>query len=153
VLERRSCRFAIQPPISYKLFIRLGEDNDGSGSKDKSNPGIRPPRKEADPSAEEAAASGVPCFSPLKPEAIQAASAESPKPKQKPVRDGFTMPRHDFALIGTLKERMVAFRRPTRKSELLRAGLHALMALPDARLAAALDGLAPLRPGRPKKSG
>jgi hypothetical protein len=62
------------------------------------------------------------------------------------------MPRQDFALIATLKERMVAFRRPTRKSELLRAGLHVLMALPDARLAAALNGLAPLKPGRPRKS-
>jgi hypothetical protein len=73
------------------------------------------------------------------------------KPKQKLVRDSFTMPTADFALIGMLKDRMVAFRRPAKKSELLRAGLHALMALPDAKLAAALNELAPLKPGRPRK--
>ena len=79
-------------------------------------------------------------------------SARPAKPKQKLVRDSFTMPTLDFALIGQLKDRMVAFRRPAKKSELLRAGLHTLMALPDAKLAAALDQLAPLKPGRPKKT-
>jgi hypothetical protein len=73
------------------------------------------------------------------------------KPKQKLVRDSFTMPKQDFALIDMLKDRMVAYKRPTRKSELLRAGLHALMALPDGRLGAALDGLVPVKAGRPKK--
>ena len=79
-------------------------------------------------------------------------SAKPAKPKQKLVRDSFTMPTLDFALVGLLKDRMVAFRRPAKKSDLLRAGLHALMALPDAKLAAALDELAPLKPGRPRKT-
>jgi hypothetical protein len=124
-----------------------------AAAKTKATPASDPRAKKLTQAPKKPRQAVSPASAPSKPEAIQAASAESPKPKQKPVRDGFTMPRHDFALIGTLKERMVAFRRPTRKSELLRAGLHALMALPDARLAAALDGLAPLRPGRPKKSG
>jgi len=62
------------------------------------------------------------------------------------------MPKQDFALIEMLKDRMVACRRPTKKSELLRAGLHALMALPDAKVSAALDRLAPLKAGRPRKN-
>ncbi len=70
----------------------------------------------------------------------------------KPVRDSFTMPQPDFALIAELKERAIGFRRPAKKSELLRAGLHALMALDDAALRNALDGLAPVKSGRPKKA-
>jgi hypothetical protein len=73
--------------------------------------------------------------------------------KQKLVRDSFTMPAGDFALIHALKERALTFRRPTKKSELLRAGLHALMALNDARLRSVLDGLAPVKSGRPRKTG
>lgn len=79
-----------------------------------------------------------------------AAAAKAPKQKQKLVRDSFAMPGADFALINQLKERALTFRRPAKKSELLRAGLHALTALSDTRLRAALDSLAPLKPGRPK---
>jgi hypothetical protein len=74
------------------------------------------------------------------------------KAKHKLVRDSFTMPEADWALIAQLKERALGFKRPTKKSELLRAGLHALAALPDARLQAALDALQPLKPGRPKNA-
>ena len=83
----------------------------------------------------------------------KAAPADMSKaPKQKLVRDSFTMPQADFNLIAQLKSRALAFMRPAKKSELLRAGLHALTALDDARLRAALDALAPLKPGRPKKA-
>lgn len=74
------------------------------------------------------------------------------KPKQKLVRDSFTMPSVDFALIDHLKDRAIGFKRPAKKSELLRAGLQALVNLSDAKLKALLDGLEPLKPGRPKKS-
>lgn len=78
--------------------------------------------------------------------------AASSNGKQKLVRDSFTMPSNDFGLIHTLKERAITFRRPAKKSELLRAGLHALAALNDAKLKSVLDGLAPLKSGRPKKA-
>lgn len=71
--------------------------------------------------------------------------------KVKLVRDSFTMPRDDFDLVGKLKERALGFKRPVKKSELLRAGLHALQGLPDAKLKSVLDGLTPLKAGRPKK--
>ncbi len=81
-----------------------------------------------------------------------AAPAEMPKAaKLKLVRDSFTMPQADFALIGVLKERALGFKRPTKKSELLRAGLQALAGLNDTALRAALNALPPLKPGRPKK--
>ncbi len=82
------------------------------------------------------------------------ASAErTEKPRTKPVRDSFTMPQLDFDLIPMLKKRALAFQRPAKKSELLRAGLHALAALDNARLKKALDALSPIKAGRPKKSG
>jgi hypothetical protein len=72
-------------------------------------------------------------------------------PKTKLVRDSFTMPATDFALIATLKERALAGRRETKKSELLRAGLQALAALDGPALLSALGRLLPLKVGRPKK--
>jgi hypothetical protein len=83
-----------------------------------------------------------------------AAPVVQPKPvkvKAKLVRDSFTMPRADFALIDSMKERALAFKRPAKKSELLRAGLQALSALSDTQFKAALEALTPLKPGRPKQ--
>ncbi|HJS35637.1 MAG TPA: hypothetical protein VJ766_09110 [Pseudoxanthomonas sp.] len=69
----------------------------------------------------------------------------------KLVRDSFTMPAGDFALVAVLKGRALQMQRPAKKSELLRAGLHALSALSPQALAKALDALAPVKAGRPKK--
>jgi hypothetical protein len=82
-----------------------------------------------------------------------AAAAKPAKPaklRKKPVRDSFTMPVADFALIATLKARALAAKRETKKSELLRAGLHALAALNTGALLAALRALEPVKIGRPK---
>ncbi|RRH79412.1 hypothetical protein EH244_31985 [Variovorax beijingensis] len=85
----------------------------------------------------------------------QAAASESAretaKAKTKLVRDSFTMPQQDFGLIAALKDRALGFKRPAKKSELLRAGLHALQQLTDTQLRGALDSLVPLKAGRPKK--
>lgn len=78
-------------------------------------------------------------------------AASALRGKDKLVRDSFTMPRTDHALIAQLKDRALGFRRPTKKSELLRAGLKALAALPDDELAAVLASLSPVATGRPKK--
>lgn len=77
-------------------------------------------------------------------------AAKPVKVRQKPVRDSFTMPEADFALIAALKARTLSAKRETKKSELLRAGLHALAALDTAGLLAALGALAPVKVGRPK---
>jgi hypothetical protein len=83
--------------------------------------------------------------------------AAAPKPtklaklRQKPVRDSFTMPETDFALIAMLKARALAARRETKKSELLRAGLHVLTALDTPALLATLGKLDQVKVGRPKK--
>ena len=67
------------------------------------------------------------------------------------VRDGFTMPEADFALIAILKARALAARREAKKSELLRAGLRALAELDGRALVQALGRLEPVKTGRPKK--
>ncbi len=89
---------------------------------------------------------------PVIPVAIEKPVAP-PKIKQKLVRDSFTMPRVEFDLIDALKERALGFKRPTKKSELLRAGLQALSAFSDAQLSQVLGALAPLKAGRPKNEG
>lgn len=87
---------------------------------------------------------------PAKPE--KPPKAEKPaKPRKALVRDSFTMPEADFALIAALKERAVGAGRPAKKSELLRAGLRALAALEAKKLRSALEGLEPIKVGRPRQ--
>lgn len=90
---------------------------------------------------------------PVKPAKVvkPAKPPKLPKLRSKPVRDSFTMPESDFALIATLKARALSAQRETKKSELLRAGLHALAALDTPALVAALGQLEPVKIGRPKK--
>lgn len=117
-------------------------------------PAAAPAKKVAAKKAPKAAAPA-----PINKKALPRTAAAKPtvvattpaKVKQKLVRDSFTMPRADFSLIHSLKERALTFRRPTKKSELLRAGLHALSTLPDAKLKLVLEGLVPLKAGRPRK--
>lgn len=87
---------------------------------------------------------------PAKAKADKKASAPSPEPRVKLIRDSFTMPFEDFELIAQLKERTLEHKRPTKKSELLRAGLQTLMLLSDVQLLNALASLRPLKAGRPK---
>lgn len=124
-----------------------------------------PARKVAKPAAKAAAkpAKKAPQAAPAKPvkaaKAVKVEKAVKPvkadkkpakPPRVKLVRDGFTMPETDFALFAALKARALKAQRETKKSELLRAGLQALAAMSDAQLLAALQGLAPVKIGRPK---
>lgn len=63
-------------------------------------------------------------------------------PREKRVRDDFKMPQRDYALIEALKQRALEFKRPTKKNELLRAGLQALGAMNNAQLEHQLASLA-----------
>lgn len=87
------------------------------------------------------------------PKKAAPADAKPAKLKVPLVRDSFTMPAADFDLIAAMKLRALKLMRSTKKSELLRAGLHALAALDDKRFQSILNALTPLKPGRPKKAG
>jgi len=71
------------------------------------------------------------------------------KPK-KLVRDSFTIPRAEYAVIDVLKKRVATAGRSAKKSELLRAGLMALSAMDDAALLLAVDAVPAIKTGRPK---
>lgn len=71
--------------------------------------------------------------------------------KPKLVRDSFTMPKAEYQRIDALKARGAALGRPVKKSELLRAGIKLLDALPDAELMQVLGDLASIKTGRPGK--
>lgn len=73
--------------------------------------------------------------------------------KIKVVRDSFTMPQSDYAKIGELKQLCVQNGMHVKKSELLRAGLHALGKLSIGQLKTALSALEAIKTGRPKKNG
>jgi hypothetical protein len=73
------------------------------------------------------------------------------KPRPLLVRDSFTMPEADFALIAKLKSTALSGQRATKKSELLRAGLQVLAGLDAPALLVVLDRLETVKTGRPKK--
>jgi len=90
------------------------------------------------------------------PEQAQAAEPAKPsKPakikRAKLVRDSFTMPEAEHALIAGLKKRCLNLGVAAKKSEVLRAALAVLARLSDAEAAAAIQALAPIKTGRPAK--
>ena len=120
----------------------------------KSRPATPARKPAAKPSVKPAAkaAKAAKAAAPTPKPAAPAQPAKPAKVKAKLVRDSFTMPQADFALIAALKERALGFRRPTKKSELLRAGLQVLAGLNDAALQSVLEALPALKLGRPKKA-
>ncbi|MBC5766640.1 hypothetical protein [Ramlibacter albus] len=83
----------------------------------------------------------------------RAARAKEEKPaKVKLVRDSFTIPKTEYAAIDELKKRAARAGLPSKKSEVLRAGLMALSAMGDGAFQAAMSGVPMLKTGRPKKA-
>ena len=83
------------------------------------------------------------------PKPRPAKDAKAKKPKL--VRDSFTIPKDEYAVIDALKERAVRLSRPVKKSELLRAGLKLLAGLSDTALFTALESVPSIKTGRPTK--
>ena len=84
----------------------------------------------------------IPTAKPAKP--------EKPK-KPKLVRDSFTIPKAEYTVLDTLKQRAAKAGLPAKKSEVLRAGIKALAALSDTAFAAAMAAVPPVKTGRPAK--
>jgi hypothetical protein len=93
-----------------------------------------------------------------KPVATKAAAkpAAVPAPpvkvKHKLVRDSFTIPKSEYAVLEALKHRAANLKRPVKKSELLRAGISALNAMSDKAFLTAIGNVPSLKTGRPSKS-
>jgi hypothetical protein len=84
------------------------------------------------------------------PPAIDLRPAPIDKPKQKLVRDSFTIPKSEYLVLESLKLRAATLARPAKKSEVLRAGIGALNAMGDRAFLAALGRVPSLKTGRPK---
>lgn len=69
----------------------------------------------------------------------------------KLVRDSYTIPKPEYATLEQLKVRAAYLRRPTKKSELLRAGIVALRVMSDQSFLAILEEVPSLKTGRPKR--
>jgi len=103
-----------------------------------------------------AAKSGVKAVKPVAPtqaKIVNKPKADKPAKAKKPklVRDSFTIPKEEYAVLETLKQRAGQLSQPTKKSEMLRAGIKALAAMPDAAFLAALKVVPSIKTGRPAK--
>ena len=90
---------------------------------------------------------------PAAPTPASAAPADTVKVKKpKLVRDSFTIPKVEYQVLEELKLRAADLKQPTKKSELLRAGIKALAAMEGAAFLAALRAVPAIKTGRPGKS-
>lgn len=93
-----------------------------------------------------------PATAAVKPSAA-AAPVKTPKAKKpKMVRDSFTIPKDEYGVLDELKQRCSKLAQPSKKSELLRAGIKALASMSDKNLLAAVQAVPSIKTGRPKKA-
>jgi hypothetical protein len=81
----------------------------------------------------------------IKPKAAKAVKVKKPKL----VRDSFTIPKAEYLVLDELKLRAGKLASAAKKSELIRAGVKALAAMPDAAFLAALKAVPTIKTGRP----
>jgi len=120
-----------------------------------------PSTKQASPARKAAAKAPTRATTKTRPVPKKAASAqqaaqgkpEARSTKTKLVRDSFTIPKDEYAALQALKERALALSRPTKKSEVLRAGINALTAMSDKSFLAVIKAVPSLKTGRPKARG
>lgn len=79
-------------------------------------------------------------------------SPSSEVKKERVIRDSFTLPSDDYELIAALKKRYLQLAVNVTKSEVIRAGLHALQQRSDNELLELIDSLAKVKTGRPSTS-
>ena len=88
---------------------------------------------------------------PLSKVPVSAKPAEKSVKAKKPklVRDSFTIPKTEFAVLEELKQRAANLARAVKKSELIRAGIKALSAMSNAAFLTALNQVPTIKTGRP----
>ncbi|HZV65796.1 MAG TPA: hypothetical protein VFG03_12905 [Telluria sp.] len=87
---------------------------------------------------------------PATPAPAPAAAKEKVR-KPKLVRDSFTMPEQEYAVLGQVKKACLKAGFEIKKSELLRIGVALISQIDMATLQSVLAGLPQLKTGRPKK--
>lgn len=91
-----------------------------------------------------------------KAESVIGGGKSTPRTQEQPrngahkvIRDSFTIPGDEYELIASIKKRCMKAGVSANKSEVLRAGLAALDAMPERELAKVFEGLAKVKTGRP----
>lgn len=105
----------------------------------------------AGPATRSAAKPATKAARPVSRKPAASAAAEVKPAKQKLVRDSFTIPRVEYAMLDQLKQRAISLARAAKKSELLRAGIKLLSTLSDRAFAKALADVPTIKTGRPQK--
>ncbi|SFF86428.1 hypothetical protein SAMN05518865_105237 [Duganella sp. CF458] len=139
-------------------------------AKSAAKPAAKPAAKRA-PAAKSAAAKPATAKPAVKP-AVKRGAAAKPAPaptpaakpakaakvdkpakqhKEKLVRDSFTMPESEYAVLGQVKKTCLKNGVEVKKSELLRIGVALISRLDMATLKQVLASLPQLKTGRPKK--
>ncbi|WP_343584257.1 hypothetical protein [Herbaspirillum sp.] len=134
-----------------------------AAKKPAAKPAARPAVKAAPKAAAPAAAVKAAAPAPKKPAAVPAkplpkpaaptkAEKKAAKPKKvKQVRDSFTMPENEYAVLAQVKKSCLKAGVEIKKSDLLRIGVSLIKNLKIAELKDILSSLTPLKVGRPKK--
>ena len=111
---------------------------------------VKPPRKHAGTSVAKPARKAAPEAS-LDAAPELAAKKAKKEPREKVVRDSFTMPQSEYRKIAEIKEACLKAGFHVKKSEVLRAGLTALCEMTATQMKKSLKGVEKIRTGRPKK--
>lgn len=78
-------------------------------------------------------------------------TAEPQKPRERVVRDTFSMPLNDYELIDKVKQRCLRLGLDTTRSEIVRAGIKHLSEIAEDNLTEILAKIVKLKPGRTKE--
>ena len=100
--------------------------------------------------AKKAAAKKIPARKAAPQQAAPKPAPVEVKVKHKLVRDSFTIPKAEYVVLEGLKQRAAELKRPTKKSELIRAGIAVLKKMVDKEFLAAVADVPSLKTGRPK---
>lgn len=147
-----------KPVVAVKPSAKLAATPAGRKNAAKAAKSKTPKAKagKAKPAARAGTARAAKPAKPAKAAGKSPANGKASKPakaaKPKLVRDSFSFPKAEYAVLATLKDRAVKAGKAVKKSELLRAGLKALAALPDLAFHTALDALPARKPARPPKN-
>ncbi|MEP0820274.1 MULTISPECIES: hypothetical protein [Trichocoleus] len=68
---------------------------------------------------------------------------------ERVIRDSFTLPSGDYELIAAIRQRCLNSAFNATKSEVIRAGLHALLEMPEEELIRIISNLEKVKTGRP----
>ncbi|HTD02687.1 hypothetical protein [Undibacterium sp.] len=110
---------------------------------------VKPPAAAGKVAAKKPAAAVKPVVA--KPMPIAVAAGKEKAKKAKLVRDSFTMPETEYAVLGQVKKACISAGVEVKKSQLLRIGLVLLKKTDVNALKTLIAGLEPLKAGRPKK--